>query len=33
LKEIADKKGIQYDPAVVDSCLKLFAEERFKFEP
>ena len=33
LKEIADKKGILYDPAVVDSCLKLFAEERFKFEP
>ena len=32
LKEIADKKGILYDPAVVDSCLKLFAEERFKFE-
>ena len=33
LKEIADKKGILYDPAVADSCLKLFAEERFKFEP
>jgi HD-GYP domain-containing protein (c-di-GMP phosphodiesterase class II) len=33
LKEIADKKGILYDPAVVDSCLKLFAEQRFKFEP
>ena len=33
LKEITDKKGILYDPAVVDSCLKLFAEERFKFEP
>lgn len=33
LKEIADNKGILYDPAVVDSCLKLFAEQRFKFEP
>jgi HD-GYP domain-containing protein (c-di-GMP phosphodiesterase class II) len=33
LKEIADKKGTLYDPAVVDSCLKLFAEKRFKFDP
>jgi len=25
-------KGILYDPEVVDACLKLFAEKRFKFE-
>jgi HD-GYP domain-containing protein (c-di-GMP phosphodiesterase class II) len=33
LKEIADNKGLLYDPAVADACLKLFAEGRFKFEP
>jgi len=33
LKEISDKKGTLYDPAVVDCCLRLFAERRFKFEP
>ena len=32
LKEIADKKGTLYDPAVADACLKLFAEKRFQFE-
>lgn len=33
LKEIADNKGKLYDTAVAETCLKLFAEERFKFEP
>jgi len=33
LKELADQKGVLYDPSVVDCCLKLFAEEKFKFEP
>jgi putative nucleotidyltransferase with HDIG domain len=32
LEEISQNRGILYDPAVVDTCLKLFAEERFKFE-
>ena len=33
LKEIAENKGTLYDTAVAETCLKLFAEERFKFEP
>ena len=32
LEEISRNKGILYDPEVVDACLKLFAEKRFKFE-
>lgn len=32
LKEIEKNKGTLYDPEVVDACLKLFAENRFKFE-
>ena len=32
LEEISQNRGILYDPVVVDVCLKLFAEERFKFE-
>ena len=32
LEEISQNKGILYDPEVVDACLKLFAEKRFKFE-
>ena len=31
LQEIYHKKGNLYDPEVVDVCLKLFAEKRFKF--
>jgi len=31
LEEIYHKKGNLYDPEVVDVCLKLFAEKRFKF--
>lgn len=31
LKEITQKKGILYDPAVVDACLTLFRRERFQF--
>jgi PAS domain S-box-containing protein/putative nucleotidyltransferase with HDIG domain len=32
LAEISKNKGILYDPAVVDACLKLFKEKRFIFE-
>lgn len=32
LKEITKDKGILYDPDVVDACLKLFYEKKFKFE-
>jgi PAS domain S-box-containing protein/putative nucleotidyltransferase with HDIG domain len=32
LDEISQKRGILYDREVVDACLKLFAEKRFKFE-
>ncbi len=32
LDEIAQKKGILYDPEVVKACLKLFEQQRFKFE-
>jgi putative nucleotidyltransferase with HDIG domain len=31
LKEITQKKGILYDPAVVDACLMLFRRKRFQF--
>jgi HD-GYP domain-containing protein (c-di-GMP phosphodiesterase class II) len=31
LAEISQKRGILYDPEVVDVCLKLFAEKKFKF--
>lgn len=31
LEEITQKKGILYDPEVVDICLKLFKEKEFKF--
>ncbi len=32
LEEIEKNKGILYDPQVVDTCLKLFREKRFKLE-
>ncbi len=32
LEEISKDKGILYDPEVVDACLKLFYEKKFKFE-
>ena len=32
LEEISQNRGILYDPEVVDACLKLFKEKRFKFE-
>jgi len=32
LEEISKKKGILYDPEVVDACLKVFNQEGFKFE-
>ena len=32
LEEIKEKRGILYDPEVVDACLKLFTEKRFKFK-
>ena len=32
LKEISHKKGILYDPEVVDACLTLFIEKRFQLE-
>jgi putative nucleotidyltransferase with HDIG domain len=31
LKEISQLKGTLYDPEVVDACLRLFREKRFKF--
>ena len=31
LKEITEKKGILYDPEVVDVCVKLFSEKGFAF--
>ena len=31
LAEITQKRGSLYDPEVVDACLKLFAERKFKF--
>lgn len=32
LEEISRKKGVLYDPNVVDACLKVFTEKGFKFE-
>lgn len=32
LFEILQKKGVLYDPEVVDACLKVFTEKGFKFE-
>jgi len=32
LSEISKYKNILFDPKVVDACLKLFKEKRFKFE-
>ena len=32
LAEISQKRGSLYDPAVVDACLKLFTEKKFKFQ-
>ena len=32
LEEISQNKGVLYDTKVVDACLKLFAENRFKFD-
>ena len=32
LEEIEKNKGILYDDAVVDACLKLFRENGFKLE-
>jgi putative nucleotidyltransferase with HDIG domain len=32
LEEILKKKGVLYDPKVVDACLALFAEQGFAFE-
>ncbi len=31
LEEISKNKGILYDPQVVEACLKLFSEKKFKF--
>jgi PAS domain S-box-containing protein len=31
LKEIADNKGILYDPEIVDTCLTLFRKKHFEF--
>ena len=33
LGEISKQKGILYDPKVVQTCLKLFREKKFSFEP
>ena len=32
IEEIGRMKGISFDPAPVDACLKLSAEDRFRFE-
>jgi len=32
LKEITQKKGVLYDPAVVDACLRLFRRKGFRFK-
>jgi HD-GYP domain-containing protein (c-di-GMP phosphodiesterase class II) len=32
LEEISKKRGILYDPKVVDACLTLFTKKGFKFE-
>jgi PAS domain S-box-containing protein/putative nucleotidyltransferase with HDIG domain len=31
LREISDKRGVLYSPEVVEACLKLFAENKFRF--
>jgi len=31
LKEIKDRRGTRYDPAVVDACLRLFLDQGFSF--
>ena len=31
LEEIADNRGVLYDPRVVDACLKIFSEKGFSF--
>ena len=31
LKEIARGKGVVYDPAAADACVRLFTENRFGF--
>ena len=31
LEEISQKKGILYDPKVVDACIRLIREKGFKF--
>ena len=33
LEEISINKGILYDPVVVDTCLRLFREDRFQYPP
>ena len=33
LEEISQNRGILYDPEVVDVCIKLFKEKKFKFKP
>jgi len=33
LSEIADKRGVLYDPAAVDACIKLFREKDYTFSP
>ena len=32
LEEITQKKGVLYDPEVVDTCIKLFTEKGFQFD-
>jgi HD-GYP domain-containing protein (c-di-GMP phosphodiesterase class II) len=32
LEEISQNRGVLYDPEVVDTCLKLFAEKKFTFD-
>jgi PAS domain S-box-containing protein/putative nucleotidyltransferase with HDIG domain len=32
LEEISQKRGVLYDPDVVDACVRLFKRERFKFK-
>jgi PAS domain S-box-containing protein/putative nucleotidyltransferase with HDIG domain len=32
LEEIAQQKGVLYDPKVVDACIKLFTEKGFQFD-
>ena len=32
MEEISDKRGILYDTEVVDACIRLFREKKFKFK-